>query len=145
VVLGILVFVHEFGHFIAAKNVGVRVETFSIGMGPKLLRRKRGDTEYCLSAIPLGGYVKLKGENPDEEPTGAQDELQSKSIPARFGIFFSGPAMNILLAIVLVSAVFFIGLQAPKYLDDPPYHSMGAQRFTCPKRWFTSWRSDPQR
>ena len=66
VILGILVFVHEFGHFIAAKSAGVRVETFSVGMGPKLLKKRWGDTEYCLSAIPLGGYVKLKGENPDE-------------------------------------------------------------------------------
>lgn len=120
VVLGILVFVHEFGHFIAAKSVGVRVETFSIGMGPKLLRKKRGDTEYCLSGIPLGGYVKLKGENPDEEITGAQDELMAKSIPARFSIFVAGPAMNVLLAIVLVSLVFFIGIQMPKYLDEKP-------------------------
>lgn len=114
-------FVHEFGHFIAAKNVGVRVETFSIGMGPKLVRRQKGDTEYCLSAIPLGGYVKLKGENPDEGLTGAPDELMAKSIPARFSIFFAGPAMNIVLAVVLVSLVFYIGIQMPKYLDEIPF------------------------
>jgi regulator of sigma E protease len=120
IVLGVLVFVHELGHFIAAKKVGVRVETFSIGMGPKLLRRKKGETEYCLSAIPLGGYVKLKGENPEEESTGAPDELMSKSIPARFSIFIAGPGMNVLLAIVLVSLVFLIGIQMPKYLDELP-------------------------
>ena len=120
VVLGVLVFVHELGHFLAAKRAGVCVETFSIGMGPKLLRRKKGETEYCLSAIPLGGYVKLKGENPDEEPTGAPDELMAKSIPARFSIFFAGPAMNVLFAIAAVSFVFFIGIQMPKYLDETP-------------------------
>lgn len=113
-------FVHEFGHFIAAKKAGVYVETFSIGMGPKLLKKKHGDTEYCLSAIPLGGYVKMKGENPDEDLTGASDELTSKSIPVRFSVFFAGPLMNILLALVLVSSVFYIGIQMPKYLEDPP-------------------------
>ena len=113
-------FVHEFGHFIAAKKAGVYVETFSIGMGPKLLKKKYGETEYCLSAILLGGYVKLKGENPDEDLTGAPDELTSKSIPVRFSVFFAGPLMNILLAIVLVSSVFYIGIQMPKYLDDAP-------------------------
>ena len=119
-VLSVLVFVHEFGHFIAAKKAGVRVETFSIGMGPKLLKKVSGDTEYCLSAIPLGGYVKMKGENPDEESTGDSDELMAKSIPARFSIFFAGPLMNVLLAILLLSLVYFIGIEEPKYLYDPP-------------------------
>jgi regulator of sigma E protease len=119
-ILGVLVFVHEFGHFIMAKNVGVRVETFSLGFGPKLLKKKYGDTEYCISGIPLGGYVKLKGENPDEESTGAADELMAKSIPARFSIFVAGPVMNVLLAIVLVSLVFFIGIEVDKYLDEQP-------------------------
>ncbi len=113
-------FVHEFGHFLAAKKLGVRVETFSVGMGPKLLRHQYGETEYCLSAIPLGGYVKLKGENPYEETSGAPDELMAKPIWARFIIFFSGPGMNIVLAAVLVSAVYFIGIQMPKYLEEPP-------------------------
>ena len=119
-VLGILVFVHELGHFLAAKRVGVYVETFSIGMGPKLLKKKIGDTEYCISGIPLGGYVKMKGENPDEETTGAADELQSKSIAARFGIFFAGPLMNILFAVLLTSFLFYIGIEEPKYLYEPP-------------------------
>ncbi len=119
-VLSILVFVHEFGHFIAAKKAGVRVETFSIGMGPKLLKKVVGETEYCLSAIPLGGYVKMKGENPDEESTGDADELMAKSIPARFSIFFAGPFMNALLAVVLLSLVYFIGIEEPRYLYDPP-------------------------
>ncbi len=120
VVLGILVFVHEFGHFIAAKRAGVYVETFSLGMGPKLVKKRIGETEYCISAIPLGGYVKMKGENPDEEMTGAEDELTSKSILTRFSIFFAGPLMNVLLAILLVSLVFYIGIQMPQYLDEAP-------------------------
>ena len=63
-VLGVLIFVHELGHFLVARRIGVRVLTFSLGFGPKLLTFTRGDTEYCVSAIPLGGYVKMAGENP---------------------------------------------------------------------------------
>ena len=80
IVIGILVFVHELGHFLVAKKNGVRVEKFSLGMGPKVVGYKKGDTEYVLSALPLGGYVKMAGENPDEEPTGAQDEFQEKTV-----------------------------------------------------------------
>jgi len=114
------VFVHELGHFLAAKKAGVFVETFSLGMGPKLLKKTVGDTEYCLSAIPLGGYVKLKGENPDEAGTGAPDELMAKSLFQRFYIFLAGPAMNGILAVGLMSLVFYIGIQMPKYLEEPP-------------------------
>ena len=70
-VLGVLIFVHELGHFLAARRIGVRVLTFSLGFGPKLLKFRRGDTEYCVSAIPLGGYVKMAGENPEDARTGA--------------------------------------------------------------------------
>ena len=63
--LGVLVFVHELGHFLAARRHGVRVLTFSLGFGPKLFKFRRGDTEYCISAMPLGGYVKMAGENPE--------------------------------------------------------------------------------
>ncbi len=65
-VLGVLVFVHELGHYLMARRIGVRVLTFSLGFGPKLLTVRRGDTDYCISAIPLGGYVKMAGESPDE-------------------------------------------------------------------------------
>ena len=85
-VLGVLVFVHELGHFLLARWHGVRVITFSLGFGPKLLSFKRGDTEYCLSAIPLGGYVKMAGENPEDQPQGAPDEFLSKSKWQRFQI-----------------------------------------------------------
>ena len=69
-VIGVLVFVHELGHFLAARRIGIRVLTFSIGFGPKLLKFRRGDTEYCVCAIPLGGYVKMAGENPEDSLTG---------------------------------------------------------------------------
>ena len=78
-VLGVLIFVHELGHFLAARRIGVRVLTFSLGFGPKLLKFRRGDTEYAVSAIPLGGYVKMAGENPEDNRTGAPDEFLSKT------------------------------------------------------------------
>lgn len=109
IVIGILVFVHELGHFIMAKRAGVRVEKFSLGMGPKLVGYKKGDTEYVISALPLGGYVKMAGENPDEEPTGATDEFQSKTVWERAKIAATGPLTNILLAFIVMPFVFMIG------------------------------------
>jgi regulator of sigma E protease len=109
IVLGILVFVHEFGHFIMAKRAGVRVEKFSLGMGPKLFGFKKGDTEYIISALPLGGYVKMAGENPDEEPTGAPDEFQAKTVWQRALIAATGPVTNIVLAFLVMPIVFMVG------------------------------------
>jgi len=118
-VLGVLVFVHELGHFLLARWNGVRVLTFSLGFGPKLLKVQRGDTEYCISAIPLGGYVKMAGENPEDPQTGADDEFMAKSKWQRFQILIAGPAMNILLAIVLLAVVLMRGAEVPAYLDQP--------------------------
>jgi regulator of sigma E protease len=109
IVIGILVFVHELGHFIMAKQAGVRVEKFSLGMGPKLFGFKKGDTEYVLSALPLGGYVKMAGENPDEEPTGAKDEFQSKTVWQRARIAATGPLTNIVLAFIIMPLVYMVG------------------------------------
>ena len=109
IVIGILVFVHEFGHFVMAKRAGVRVEKFSLGMGPKIFGFKKGDTEYVLSALPLGGYVKMAGENPDEEPTGATDEFQSKTVWQRAKIAATGPLTNIVLAFLVMPLVFMVG------------------------------------
>jgi len=109
IVIGILVFVHEFGHFLMAKRAGVRVEKFSLGMGPKIVGYKKGDTEYVISALPLGGYVKMAGENPDEEPTGAPDEFQSKSVWQRVTIAATGPLTNIVLAFLIMPFVFMVG------------------------------------
>jgi regulator of sigma E protease len=119
-VLGVLVFVHELGHFMAARRLGVRVLTFSLGFGPKLLRVRRGDTEYCVSAIPLGGYVKMAGENPDDTLTGRPDEFLSRTKWERFQILIMGPLMNILLAIVVMAVVLAQGAEVPIYQDEPP-------------------------
>jgi regulator of sigma E protease len=109
IVIGILVFVHEFGHFVMAKRAGVRVEKFSLGMGPKLFGYKKGDTEYVISALPLGGYVKMAGENPDEEPTGDPGEFQSKTVWQRVKIAATGPLTNIVLAFIIMPFVFMAG------------------------------------
>jgi regulator of sigma E protease len=119
-VLGVLVFVHELGHFLAARRLGVRVLTFSLGFGPKLLKFKRGDTEYCISAIPLGGYVKMAGENPDDRRTGQPDEFLSRSKWERFQILIMGPVMNIVLAVVVMAVVLAQGAEVPVYQDQPP-------------------------
>ena len=115
-VLGVLIFVHELGHFLAARRVGIRVLTFSLGFGPKLLKFKRGDTVYCISAIPLGGYVKMAGENPDDPRSGKPDEFLSKSKWERFQILIMGPVMNIVLAVVVLAIVLAQGAQVQAYL-----------------------------
>jgi len=119
-VLSVLVFVHELGHFAMARRLGVRVLTFSIGFGPKLLKFKRGDTEYCVSAIPLGGYVKMAGENPDDAQTGASDEFMSKSKWERFQILVMGPVMNFVLAVLVMWLVLSQGAEVPAYEEQSP-------------------------
>jgi len=107
-ILGILILVHEFGHFIAAKKTRVRVEKFSLGFGPQLLKRKKNNTEYYISAIPLGGYVKLLGDNLEEYKGGA-DEYFSKPPGKRFWIIFSGPLLNYVMGFLFFWLVFFVG------------------------------------
>lgn len=110
--LSVLVFLHELGHFIVAKLVGIRVETFSIGFPPRLFGKKIGDTDYCISATPLGGYVKLAGmidESLDQESIkGEPWEYQSKTVLQRMATIIAGPVMNILLAIFLFAALIYI-------------------------------------
>ncbi|HSC28305.1 MAG TPA: RIP metalloprotease RseP [Vicinamibacterales bacterium] len=118
-VLGVLVFVHELGHFLAARRIGVRVLTFSLGFGPKLLSFRRGDTEYCVSAIPLGGYVKMAGENPDDSRTGAADEFLSKTKWQRFQVLIMGPVMNLALALVVMTLVLYQGAHLPAHEKQP--------------------------
>ena len=118
-VLGVLVFIHELGHFLLARWNGVRVLTFSLGFGPKILKVQRGDTEYCISVIPLGGYVKMAGENPEDQPTGRDDEFLAKSKWQRFQILIAGPAMNIILAVVLLAVVLMQGADVLVYLEQP--------------------------
>jgi regulator of sigma E protease len=119
-VLGVLVFIHELGHFLMARWHGVRVITFSLGFGPKLLKWTRGATEYCISVIPLGGYVKLAGESAEEERSGASDEFMSKSKWVRFQVYLMGPVMNIALAFVLTTAVLYNGADVPLYPTSTP-------------------------
>ena len=119
-VLGVLVFVHEFGHYMMARRIGVRVITFSLGFGPKLLTIRRGDTDYCISAIPLGGYVKMAGENPDDPRSGRDDEFLSKTKWERFQVLIMGPTMNIILAIVVMALVLYQGADVPAYEQEPP-------------------------
>jgi regulator of sigma E protease len=119
-VLGVLIFVHELGHFMAARRVGVKVLTFSLGFGPKLLKVKRGDTEYCISAVPLGGYVKMAGESPEDARSGAPDEFMSKTKWERFQILIMGPVMNIALAVVVLAIVLAQGAEIPAYEEKSP-------------------------
>ena len=119
-VLGVLVFIHELGHFLAARRLGVRVLTFSVGFGPKIFSLKRGDTEYCVSLLPLGGYVKMAGESPDDPRTGAPDEFMSKSKWGRFQILVAGPLMNLVLAVVVMAVVLAQGAEVPVYENQPP-------------------------
>jgi len=114
--LGILIFIHELGHFLLAKKNGVLVEKFSIGFGPKIFSRTKGETEYALSAIPLGGFVKMYGESLDAEvEEGMKDRsFAHKSLKARFAIVFAGPLFNFILAILIYTAIFMIG--TPRFL-----------------------------
>lgn len=111
VLLGPLVFVHEFGHFLFAKLFKVRVDTFSMGFGPKFFKKKWGETEYCLSAIPLGGYVKLYGQDPTEqiEPHLRHRALNNLDAWKRFLVFVGGPLFNFLFAIVVFAVMLMVG------------------------------------
>src|SRR5271165_5659594 len=120
-VLGIMVLLHEWGHFVAAKACGVRVDVFSIGFGPRIWGVKRGDTDYRISALPLGGYVRMAGDNPVEERTGAPYEFLSKPRWVRVFIAVAGPTMNIVLAFAIFWGIFWLkGIPTPTYLRQTP-------------------------
>ncbi len=118
--LGVLIFVHELGHYMMAKRIGIRVLTFSLGFGPKIVGFRRGDTEYCISAIPLGGYVKMAGETPDEPLTGRADEFMSRTKWERFQVLIMGPVMNIALAVVVTAVALMFGAEVLAYEDQVP-------------------------
>ncbi|MEI6831603.1 MAG: RIP metalloprotease RseP [Candidatus Omnitrophota bacterium] len=107
-ILSLLIIVHEFGHFIAARCAGVRVEKFSLGFGPQLFKKIIGDTEYSLSLIPLGGYVKMAGDSLSE-CVGKPDEYFSKSPVKRFQIIFCGPLLNYILGFLFFWVILFVG------------------------------------
>ena len=128
IVIGILVFIHEFGHFIAARLCGVGVQVFSLGFGPKILKKKYGRTEYCLSAIPLGGYVKMVGDEPGA-PISEEDLPESfthKSLLRKSLIVAAGPFANFFLAILIFYCLYqFAGIYLPrpivgKVVEDSP-------------------------
>lgn len=128
IVIGVLVFVHELGHFLVARLCGVGVEVFSLGFGPKILRKKKGRTEYCISAIPLGGYVKMTGEEPGAalEPEEKEISFTHKSVGKRALIVAAGPFFNFLLAIVIfyllyqISGVYLAKPEVGKVLENTP-------------------------
>jgi regulator of sigma E protease len=113
VVLGIIIVIHELGHFLVAKFFRIKVETFSVGFGPRLVGFKYGETDYRISALPLGGYVKMSGENPGDAVTGDPREFMSKPKWQRFLVASAGPFMNIVLAVALLAFLFmYSGLPA---------------------------------
>ena len=120
-VLGVLIFIHELGHYLAARHVGVRVEAFSIGFPPTALAKQVGETEYRISWLPLGGYVKLYGQNVTDEDPEDPANYAAKSLFQRLYILAAGPAMNLLFALIFMPLVFWIGRDIPAYLNDAPY------------------------
>jgi regulator of sigma E protease len=116
--LGVIIIVHEAGHLMVAKAFGIRVMTFSIGFGTSLFSVRRGETEYRISAVPLGGYVRLGGENP-EESTGDPREFMSRPRWQRVLVYLAGPTMNVVLAIGLFAALFMVGIEVPNLPDAP--------------------------
>lgn len=121
IVFGILVFFHEFGHFITAKLVGIRVEVFSFGYGKRLFGFKKGHTDYRVSLIPMGGYVRLLGEGMfDRNRELAPDDMMAKSRWQRFLVLVMGSVMNIILALVLVAVINMTGVAVAEYQDQPP-------------------------
>ena len=121
IVLGIMVLVHEFGHFAVAKLCGIRVEIFSIGFGKRLFGFKRGDTDYRISILPLGGYVKMAGDNPGESPSGDVGEFNSHPRWQRVLVALAGPFANFLLALGLMTAVSMLHNEVEEFLSGPAY------------------------
>ncbi|MGA7079232.1 MAG: RIP metalloprotease RseP [Terriglobales bacterium] len=119
IVLGFLILIHEFGHFAVAKYFGVKVEVFSIGFGKRLLGFTKGETDYRISAIPLGGYVKMSGENPMDARSGDPGEFLSHPRWQRFLVAIAGPAMNIILAVALLTGVYMVHYEYPAVVDEP--------------------------
>lgn len=124
--LGVLVFIHELGHFVIAKMCGVKVLKFSLGFGPKLVSRHRGETEYQICAIPLGGYVQMLGEGSGEQgeevELSAEEKARSfseQSVAKRLAIVSAGPVMNLVLPLLILPISFMVGVQMPTYLDQP--------------------------
>ncbi|MDP3044771.1 MAG: site-2 protease family protein, partial [Bacillota bacterium] len=106
VIFGILIFIHELGHFAVAKRAGILVHEFALGFGPKLFSFKRDGTEYALRAVPLGGFVRMAGMDPHEEDVERHQSFQHKPLWQRMAVIFAGPFMNFVLAAVLFAVIF---------------------------------------
>jgi regulator of sigma E protease len=119
-VLGFMILIHEFGHYAVAKWLGVRVEQFAIGFGTRLVGFHRGETDYRINAIPLGGYVKMSGENPMDQRTDDPREFLNHPRWHRFLIAIAGPTMNVLLAVFLLTTVYMVHYEYPAVYDQPP-------------------------
>lgn len=125
IVLAVLIFVHELGHFLVARWCGIRVDAFAVGFGPKIISKKVGETEYSLNLIPFGGYVKIFGENPDDESISGPDSSRSfvhKSKWAQLAVLFAGVFFNFIFAWILIASAFSSGVLAsvssyPQYED----------------------------
>jgi len=127
ILLGILVFVHELGHFCLAKFCGVKVLKFSLGFGPRLVSKRWGETEYMVCAIPLGGYVQMLGEGTGEQgeeaevpPEEQHRSFAKKPISNRIAIVAAGPVMNLILPFIVLPLAYLVGINLPAYLDEPP-------------------------
>jgi regulator of sigma E protease len=118
-VLGITITVHELGHFAMAKLLKIRVLVFSLGFGPRLAGFTRGGTEYRLSPLPLGGYVKMAGENYDDDRKGDPEEFLSHPKTHRLLVALAGPCMNVLLAVFIVALSYMQGVPVPRYPKQP--------------------------
>src|SRR5271163_4986149 len=119
IVLGFMILIHEFGHYAAAKYFKVRVEQFAIGFGKRIIGFTRGGTEYRINILPLGGYVKMSGENPMDDRTGDPGEFLSHPRWQRFVIALAGPFMNVMLAIALLTGVYMVHYEYLADLDEP--------------------------
>jgi regulator of sigma E protease len=117
-VLGVMVLFHELGHFLAARYFGIRVESFSIGFGPRLFGFKRGDTDYKICALPLGGYVKMAGEN-FGEPSGDPNEFLAKPRWQRLVVVFMGPAFNGILAVGMLAGLYTFHYESYAFMSEP--------------------------
>ncbi|MCK4889923.1 MAG: RIP metalloprotease RseP [Candidatus Aminicenantes bacterium] len=133
VVLGIIVIVHEFGHFIAARLMGVRVETFSFGFGKRLFGKKIGDTDFRISVFPLGGYVKMAGEDEYDPDNLKTDEFQAKNRAQKIFILLMGPLMNIILALLILTIINITGVESEKYKSEPPVIGLIAEESPAKK------------
>ena len=126
VVIGVIIFIHELGHFLVAKYCGVGVEKFSLGFGPKILGFRRGETEYLISVVPFGGYVKMVGEagnaedEEDKDRFPAGKSFTNKSYWQKAAIICAGSFMNIMLAVVALPVVFMVGISVPSFVEKPP-------------------------